>query len=46
MTNISGFFATMLSIIAEFLGSDPIIYIFALVCLIILVQIFRRIMSL
>lgn len=45
MDNISGFFSVMLTVIADFLGSDPIIYIFALVCLIIVVQIFRRLLS-
>lgn len=34
MTQMTDFFATMLSLVADFLGSEPIIYLFGLACLV------------
>lgn len=45
MDNMSSFFVTMLQSIADFLGSEPIIYIFGLVCLCIIVKVFKDIIS-
>lgn len=45
MENMSLFFREMLTAIAEFLGSDPVIYIFGLVCLGLVVKVFKDIIS-
>lgn len=45
MENMSSFFREMLIAIAEFLGSDPVIYIFGLVCLVLVVKAFKDIIS-
>jgi len=42
MDNMSTFFAAMLTLVADFLGREPIIYIFGLVCLIQLCKVFRQ----
>lgn len=44
MENMTQFFVEMLSAISTFLGSEPIIYIFGLVCLVIVVKVFKNIM--
>lgn len=33
MTEMTDFFVAMLNAVADFLGSEPIIYLFALICL-------------
>lgn len=43
MENMTTFFNEMLVSIAAFLGSDPVIYIFGLVCLTIVVKVFKDI---
>lgn len=45
MDNMSEFFSVMLHLISDFLASDPIIYVFGLVLLLMVVEIFRRLMS-
>lgn len=45
MENMTAFFADMLGAIASFLGSEPIIYIFGLVCLVIVVKVFKDIIT-
>lgn len=45
MENMTAFFVEMLEAIASFLGSEPIIYIFGLVCLVIVVKVFKDIIS-
>lgn len=45
MENMTTFFVEMLEAIASFLGSDPIIYIFGLVCLVIVIKAFKDIIS-
>lgn len=45
MENMTTFFVEMLGAISAFLGSDPIIYIFGLVCLVIVVKVFKDIIS-
>lgn len=43
MDNMSIFFRSMLGAVADFLGSDPVIYIFGLVCLCIVVKVVKDI---
>lgn len=45
MENMTAFFTTMLNSIADFLGSEPVIYVFGLVCLCIVVKVFKDIIS-
>lgn len=45
MENMSEFFVAMLNAIADFLGSEPVIYVFGLVCLCIIVEIIKNIIS-
>lgn len=45
MENMSTFFRAMLGAIADFLGTEPVIYIFGLVCLCIVVKVFKDIIS-
>ena len=45
MANVTEFFRVMLNLIADFLGTEPIIYIFVLVILILIVRIFRGIIA-
>lgn len=45
MENMTTFFTEMLRAVAQFLGSDPIIYIFGLVCLCICVKVFKDIIN-
>ncbi len=45
MENMTAFFTAMLNALADFLASDPVIYIFGLVCLCIIVKIFKEIIS-
>lgn len=41
MGNMSAFFVEMLNAISTFLGSEPIIYLFGLVCLVVVIKIFK-----
>ena len=45
MENMTAFFVEMLGAISTFLGSEPIIYIFGLVCLVIVAKVFKDIIS-
>ena len=44
MDNITEFFAVFLNLIADFLGREPIIYVFSLVLLLFVVKILRRLL--
>lgn len=44
MDSMIEFSTAMLGAVATFLGSEPIIYIFALVCLVVIVKVFRLFM--
>lgn len=44
MANMTAFFGTVLSLIADFLGRDPVIYLFALICLSQLIKVFRQLL--
>lgn len=44
MANMTAFFGTMLGIIADFLGRDPVVYIFGLVCLSQLIKVLRQLL--
>lgn len=45
MENMTTFFIEMLGAVSTFLGSEPIIYIFGLVCLVVVVKVFKDIIS-
>lgn len=45
MQDMTAFFVGMLNAIATFLGSEPIIYLFGLVCLALLVQVVKDIIK-
>lgn len=45
MANMTDFFVSMLKAVADFLGSEPVIYIFGLVCLVIVVKVFKDIIT-
>lgn len=45
MENMTTFFTAMLNAIADFLAADPVIYIFGLVCLCLIVKVFKEIIS-
>lgn len=42
MDNLTDFFSVMLTLIADFLGSEPIVYLFGLSCLLYLCKVFRQ----
>lgn len=44
MDNMTAFFSVMLITIADFLGREPVIYIFGLVCLSMLIKVFRQLL--
>ncbi|WP_295766029.1 hypothetical protein [uncultured Oscillibacter sp.] len=41
---MADFFSLMLTAIADFLGREPIVYLFGLLCLSILVKVFRQLL--
>ncbi len=45
MENMSSFFVAILNAVADFLGSDPVIYVFGLVLLVLVVKVFKDIIS-
>ncbi len=45
MENMTTFFREMLGALADFLGSDPVIYIFGLVCLCLVCKVFKIIIN-
>lgn len=44
MDNMVTFFSVMLTTIADFLGRDPVIYVFGLVCLSMLFKVLRQLL--
>lgn len=44
MDNMSQFFETFLTLIADWLGSEPIVYIFGLFCLFAVIKVFRQLL--
>ena len=44
MDNMTAFLGTMLGITADFLGRDPVVYIFGLVCFSQLIKVFRQLL--
>lgn len=42
MDNMVTFFTVMLTTVADFLGREPVIYIFGLVCLSMLIKVLRQ----
>lgn len=45
MQDMTAFFVEMLNAVATFLGSEPIIYLFGLVCLTLVVQVVKDIIK-
>ena len=45
MDKMADFFSVMLHIVADFLGTEPVIYLFGLICLICIVEILRRVLA-
>lgn len=45
MQNMTAFFVEMLNAVAVFLSSEPIIYLFGLICLTILVKVVKDIIK-
>lgn len=44
MANMTEFFTVVITTIADFLGRDPVIYLFALICLSQLIKVFRQLL--
>lgn len=44
MDNMTNFIAVMLHLLADFLAAEPIIYLFGLLCLIVLIKVFRQLL--
>lgn len=44
MDNMTAFLGTVLSLIADFLARDPVIYLFGLICLSQLIKVFRQLL--
>ncbi len=44
MDNMTDFIAVMLRLIADFFAAEPIIYLFCLLCLIMLIKVFRQLL--
>ncbi len=42
MANMTDFIAVMLRLIADFFASEPMIYLFCLLCLIMVIKVFRQ----
>lgn len=45
MENMTAFFVEMLGAVSTFLGSEPIIYIFGLLCLVIVIKVLKDIIN-
>lgn len=41
MDNMTDFIAVMLRLVADFLAAEPIIYLFGILCLFMLIKVFR-----
>lgn len=44
MDNMTDFIAVMLHLVADFLAAEPIIYLFGLLCLMVLFKVFRQLL--
>ncbi|MCM1234791.1 MAG: hypothetical protein NC489_32210 [Ruminococcus flavefaciens] len=44
MDNMTVFFSVMLTMVADFLGREPIIYLFGLACLTMVIKVFRQLL--
>lgn len=44
MDNMTTFIRVMLRLVADFLASDPIIYLFGILCLFMLIKVFRQLL--
>lgn len=44
MDNMTTFFEVMLHLVADFLAAEPIIYLFGLLCLFMLIKVFRQLL--
>lgn len=44
MDNMTDFIAVMLQLVADFLAADPIIYLFGILCLFMLIKVFRQLL--
>lgn len=44
MDNMTNFIAVMLHLLADFLAAEPIIYLFGLLCLTVLIKVFRQLL--
>jgi len=42
MDNMTSFFSAMLTLVADFLAREPIIYLFGLLCLCLVIKVFRQ----
>ncbi len=42
MDNMTGFFSAFLTLVADFLAREPIIYLFGLLCLCYIVKVLRQ----
>ncbi len=42
MDNMTNFFSAALTLIADFLAKEPIIYLFGLLCLSLVIKVFRQ----
>ncbi len=41
MANMTDFIAVMLQLVADFFAAEPIIYLFGILCLIMIIKVFR-----
>lgn len=44
MDNMTDFIAVMLHLVADFLASEPIVYLFGILCLFMLIKVFRQLL--
>ena len=42
MDNMTSFFSVMLTTVADFLGREPVVYLFGLACLSVLIKVLRQ----
>lgn len=45
MENMTAFFVEILNAVASFLGAEPIIYLFGLICLVLVVKVVKDIIT-
>lgn len=44
MANMTDFIAVMLHLVADFLAAEPIVYLFGILCLFMLIKVFRQLL--